>query len=555
MSKERPVSVLKSGGDELVVENDRLRLKLEIAEEMVRAISGDEVDALVVGSSGGMRIRALSGADEGYRTFVEMMGQGAVTVAADGTIQYANRCFSELVLLKEQQALGASIFDFVAAEDHGQFRAMVWEALSKEIQNSLFCFQARDGSSIRVAVSAAPMTVAGVTSVCLLINNLTERDARLAAESANAAKDRFLALLSHELRTPLTPILMTIDSIEAQSSLPAEMREDMAMIRRNIELETRLIDDLLDLSRIVNGKMQLRIQQTHLHLVMESILEMLEPEIVEKSLVIERHLTAEKDLVPVDPARIQQVLWNLLKNAIKFSHAGGKIAISSRNSEESGISLEIRDEGVGIAAETLPRIFEAFEQGAITATQRFGGLGLGLAIAKALVEAHDGTISAESAGTNKGACFRVSLGLVPGISAVGTVSGALTEMKPLGLGLRVLLVEDHGDTAQVMRKLLEIMGHQVVVAGTIAAALKSESELPFDLVVSDIGLPDGTGYELMKEIHKRKGIPGIALTGHGMEDDIQRSREAGFVEHVTKPIHGGHLEEVILRVTKRGGGR
>ncbi len=228
------------------------------------------------------------------------------------------------------------------------------------------------------------------------------KEAKEAAETASRAKDRFLAVLSHELRTPLSPVVTAVALLEMTPGLTPEMQEYLAMIRRNIGLETRLIDDLLDLSRVISGKLRLDRRPTHLNALVQHVLDIVGGEVYEKGLVVETDLAARSDLVDVDPARLQQVIWNLVKNAAKFTSNGGTIRVATRQAGEDGVEVEVRDTGKGISPEALPYIFDAFEQGNPAITQQFGGLGLGLSIAKAVVDRHGGTIRAASDGPDLG---------------------------------------------------------------------------------------------------------------------------------------------------------
>jgi signal transduction histidine kinase/CheY-like chemotaxis protein len=382
----------------------------------------------------------------------------------------------------------------------------------------------------------------------------SERKSRAEADAANRAKDKFLAVLSHELRTPLSPVVMTIPAIEADPALPAKFREDLAMVRRNIELEVKLIDDLLDLSRVTSGKLRLQMQGVHVHKVLLHSVYNTSAEAASKAIAIQQDLDAPQDLITADPARLQQVFWNLLRNAVKFTLRGGDIVVRTWNEPESGrLLVEVRDTGIGISAEALPRIFEAFDQGDAQAPGQFGGLGLGLAIAKVVVEIHGGTIAASSDGRGKGACFTVGLPLSKTAErAVPTVGGDAAPKREATGQTRLLLVEDHRDTARTLARLLNGSGYIVKTAHSVASALQLAENEPFDILVSDIGLPDASGYELMQQIKARYGIKGIALSGYGMEDDVNRSRAAGFVDHVTKPVNVDELEAVIQRVRGYG---
>jgi PAS domain S-box-containing protein len=538
---------------ELARENEDLRLKLEVAEETLRAIRANEVDGLVVEHDGEQRVYTLRGADESYRIFVETMQQGAATVAADGTIMYCNRAFAESLQSPLEKTIGTSIYSLVMPDDEGILRSLLWECMTGSCTNQNITLRSTTGSEVAVVLAMTPLVVQGATSVCITVTDLTEHNARIAAEAANAAKDRFIAVLSHELRTPLSPIVMTVSAMAGDSSLPAQVREDLAMVRRNIELETRLIDDLLDLSRITSGKLRLQIERVGLHSLVDSVLEMLQSEVRQKSLKLRCDLVASTHFVDGDSARLHQILWNIIRNAIKFSHEGGTVSVRTCDTPGGFVVFEVRDEGVGIDADMLPRIFNAFEQGGPGDRQRPAGLGLGLTISKTLVEMHGGTLSVESDGLNRGSLFRVLLPLSKQeASAVGVASADVIR-DFAAASLRLLLVEDHRETAAVLGRLLRQRAHQVMLAGSIAEALELASRYPFDVVVSDLGLPDGNGHELMKIIKQKYGIPGIALTGYGMEDDMTRSRAAGFVAHVVKPVSISHLESVIGQVAAKTG--
>ena len=331
------------------------------------------------------------------------------------------------------------------------------------------------------------------------------QDAKEQAECANRAKDRFLAVLSHELRTPLTPVVLTIASTEIDPDLPFKFREGLAMVRRNIDLEVKLIDDLLDLSRITSGKLRLNLQPVHAHELLGHVIRSGVGEASDRGLRVRRELRAETDLLNADGGRLQQVFWNLLRNAVKFTPDGGEITVRTWNAEADGrLYIEVRDTGVGIEPDVLPRIFDAFEQGELRTTQRFGGLGLGLAIAKAVVEMHGGTITASSEGRSRGAEFTVALktdAARPLEGAHSVAPGGVS--KEAATRLRLLVVEDHPDTVRALAMLLKESGYEVKTATSAASALRLVADEPFDVVVSDIGLPDMTGYELMQQIRDR----------------------------------------------------
>jgi PAS domain S-box-containing protein len=382
----------------------------------------------------------------------------------------------------------------------------------------------------------------------------SERAARSEAEHASLAKDKFLAVLSHELRTPLSPVVMTIPAIESDAELPERLRSDLAMVRRNIDLEVKLIDDLLDLSRITTGKLHLQVQLVKVHELLLHMIQSSHADVVAKQLLLSERLEANNDRLMGDATRLQQVFWNLLRNAIKFTPDHGKIMIRSFNAVDatgaSRLVVEVQDSGVGIAPEILPRVFDAFEQGDARTSRQFGGLGLGLAISKALVEMHGGSISARSGGHLQGSVFRVELVVENPTNASPPPPPVQSTIQPLGAAHpRVLLVEDHADTSRTMARLLKSSGFTVAIAESVATARALLESQRFDVLISDIGLPDATGYELMRHAKDRYGVTGIALSGYGMEEDICKSKEAGFSEHLVKPVHVAQLLEMLRRVT------
>src|SRR6476661_995575 len=357
---------------------------------------------------------------------------------------------------------------------------------------------------------------------------------------SNLAKDQFLAMLSHELRTPLTPVIASALELEGEQALPENIHESLHMIRRNVELEARLIDDLLDLTRISKGKVQLNFEVVDAHSLLHNALEIYQSEIGRKQLTLRLDLAAQKVHLRADPARLQQIFWNLINNAVKFTPKDGQIHISTGNDSDEQLHVEIADTGLGIEPETLPKIFDAFEQGIRT---QFGGLGLGLAISKTLVEAHKGSIRADSAGRNKGSKFRLAFPTCekPDRDAVPTVRRQASQRQ----SMRILLVEDHEDTNRSLTNLLRRRGYYVQSATSLQSALELNAKEEFDVLISDLGLPDGSGIELMQKLSSTRPLVGIALTGFGMEEDIRKTREAGFKHHLVKPIDLTKLDQLI----------
>ena len=395
-----------------------------------------------------------------------------------------------------------------------------------------------------------------------------EQQARALAEQASHAKDNFLAALSHELRTPLTPVLAILSNIREEAGLPKELTEDLETVRRNVELEARLIDDLLDLTRITRGKLELQCEDVALGRLIEDAINTCLPELKSKHLNLVRELEETEQKISVDPARVTQIFWNLLKNSVKFTPEGGSITVRLRRVDEDGVSfmvLDVQDTGMGIEPERLPYVFDAFEQGDRKITRQFGGLGLGLAISKAIAESHHGKLTATSEGLGHGTTFTLKLpfdgchaeGETPSVEAAQGASVAshpAPAAKPAHRPRRILLVEDHADTAAILIRLLRRMGHDVIHADTVAGALRMAHEemhgSGIDLIMSDLGLPDGSGLDLMRELSKTYGLQGIALSGFGMDSDLEQSRAAGFSKHLTKPIDISVVKAAIAELAQ-----
>jgi PAS domain S-box-containing protein len=394
--------------------------------------------------------------------------------------------------------------------------------------------------------------------------------AKEAAEAANQAKDNFLAILSHELRTPLTPVLAAVAMLEDDETIPPNILRELEMIRRNIQVEARLIDDLLDVTGIIRGKLELNRQRVDVRPLLEHAMQnYCASAAAKKNLRVSIKVTATETHVLADSSRMTQVFWNLLQNACKFTPRSGAIDVlvynqsSAAGNEHTDSStpdlvVEISDTGIGISPENMPRIFNAFEQGERSRSRVFGGLGLGLAISRAIVELHGGSITAISEGRNKGAKFIIRLQTVEaekGALDVAASSGRAGGSLVSPCSLRVLLVEDHPDTARQLTRLLQRAGHEVTWAGSIreareliAASSDGQPERGFNILISDLGLPDGSGHELMRDLASQHRMPGIALSGYGMKDDILDSMAAGFSRHITKPVDWQELKIAIQKI-------
>jgi len=369
---------------------------------------------------------------------------------------------------------------------------------------------------------------------------------RATVEAANRTKDNFLAMLSHELRTPLTPVLAALDVLKAGAPPEAELHATLAMMRRNIELESQLIDDLLDLTRITKDKLRLDFASVDAHQAITNVVEICASEVSAKKLQVQLDLRATDFHVMADPAKFQQIIWNLFKNAIKFTGENGVITISSANHLPQILTISLTDTGIGIEPEIMERIFNPFEQGERSFQRRFGGLGLGLTISKSLAQAHGASLIAKSEGRDRGATFLLTMKTAGLEEASAKPLVARTQASPGSLS--ILLVDDHPDTCAALERLLTLRGHTVVAAHSMRAALVAAAGDSFDLLISDVGLPDGNGMDLLRYLRAMRPIRGIAISGFGMDADISKSLEAGFAEHLVKPVKLEKLEAAIARV-------
>ena len=382
-------------------------------------------------------------------------------------------------------------------------------------------------------------------------NNEEELVKSLNREKAiSRAKDDFLATLSHELRTPLNPALLIASDAAKNRELPPGIRANFETIRKNIQLEARLIDDLLDLARIGYGKLSLQMVNLDIDVVLRDVIKTVKTEAGKKQIRLTLKLKAGRSYVPGDAVRLQQVFWNVLKNAVKFTPDGGAIVVETSTASNDGpLLVKISDNGIGMTSGELERIFAAFSQGDhANIGRRFGGLGLGLAISQKIMELHSGRIYAESKGSGQGSVFTIELPLCSSKDEEITKNQNMSAGMPStqkNQDVNILLVEDHEPTRNALANLLIRRHYKIQTAGSIAEARKIAATGKIDWVISDIGLPDGSGNDLMLELGRRYALKGIALTGYGMEKDIQSSLAAGFVAHLTKPVHIQALEKAL----------
>ena len=362
---------------------------------------------------------------------------------------------------------------------------------------------------------------------------LTRLNVELA--EANRAKDVFLATLSHELRTPLTPVVGWIKLLRSGNLDAKSVAQALDAIERNAWLQARLIDDLLDTSRIATGKLQFEPRPTDLNIAVKAALETVRSLAASRNIDLEVNLSPETLVVMGEPVRLQQIAWNLLSNAIKFTEPGGKVTVTT---ESNGLEARVRvdDSGIGISPDFLPHVFDRFRQADGSTSRRHGGLGLGLAIADALAKMHGGSLEATSDGIGKGASFRFRIGLV----SAAKIAAEIVEKKARSFeGLDVLVVEDSEDTLMLLSALFRNKGANVITAASAAEALQSAKDRRPDVVISDIGMPDVDGYEFLKQLKQMPGlsdVPAIAVSGYASDEDRQRALSVGYLTLVPKPV-------------------
>ena len=538
---------------ELLARSGHRLLEAESGAEAIKVVREEKPDLVIVD--------VLMPKMDGYE-FVRKLRLGrktAHTTVVFYTARYikeesrklAKACGVHHIIVKpvEAEEVLARVNEALAGRPHVSGSPTAWEQARKHLrvvtQKLADKICELEALNIRLQVEVAERE--RMVNEVLLVH-AEAHHAREEAERANRAKDTFLAALSHELRTPLTPVLMCVAALEGEPSIEPEFRAQLSMIRRNVELEARLIDDLLDLTRVAHAKLRLvRSGPVDVHSLLLHTEQIVDSDAREKSIHLQFDLTASEYHIDGDAARLQQVFWNLMKNAIKFTPRGGRVTVRTFNPAAGRFVLAVADTGEGITPQTLPVIFCPFTQGEAPEVGPTVGLGLGLAISKAIVELHHGTIQAESAGPGLGATFRVELATVLPFP-VALVAEQEPRPQRESPRLRLLVVEDDEASREVLTRLLRRRGHEVLTAESVQEAAVLASTHSFDLVISDLGLPDGNGIDLMRQLARQYGLRGIALSGYGMPGDRVETRRAGFLAHLVKPIKFDQLQCVLQGV-------
>jgi signal transduction histidine kinase len=381
-----------------------------------------------------------------------------------------------------------------------------------------------------------------------------EHEARIEAEAANRSKDDFLAMVSHELRTPLTAILGWASILRRHQPNAARFEHALRVIERNARMESRLIDDLLDVTGSMSGQIKLNLNTVSAVSVIEAAIEAINPAAESKGVQVTNHAEGFVADVQVDPQRLQQVVWNLLANAVRFTPQGGWVDVAVRQTPEA-TQVIVGDTGTGISADLLPHVFDRFRQGQSGMTRSHGGLGLGLSIVQHLVELHGGTVAAESPGPGRGATFTVTLPRTASVSVAPPHTPAVGEHYAISLpGACVLVVDDDSDTREVVMEILQYAGAKVITSGSARETRALIERFQPDVLIADIGMPEEDGYSLIQTIRAKepasRHLPAIALTAHARPEDVERALKSGFHAHIAKPVDPSKLVSSIVSLLR-----
>lgn len=526
-----------------------LRRRLQEAEDTIAAIRDGHVEALVVSAPDGERIYTLRGADQPYRLIVEQMREGAVTLSADGTILYCNGRFAELMAFPAERIAGQGFADFVHADDVPTLqRILDSESFRAEVQ-----LRTGAGALNPAQLSSIALNIDGVRTVAVVITDLTHERTERGLRESNRLKDEFLATLSHELRTPLNVILGWTRMLLNDQLTDHARTHALELIDRNAKAQAQLVNDLVDMSRMTTGKVQVELEPLPVVPALEAALESVRPAADSKRISIQRSWRVRDANILADATRLQQILWNLLSNAVKFTPNGGRISVSA---EQVGrrIRVAVADTGIGIDPAFLPHVFDRFRQADSATTRRYGGLGLGLAIVHDLVRLHGGEVEVASPGIDQGATFVVTFRASeerPVAANRARPRGTTTHLQ----GCSIMLLEDHADSRELLVQALRNAGADVAAFGAASDAFAALDQLRPAVIVADIALPDEDGYSFIRRVraHSTPGIqaiPAIAVTAYATIPDRAEALAVGFQQHMPKPIDPARLIRAIHELTR-----
>ena len=538
-------------------ENAELARRLDEAEATIQAIHQGAVDAFVVEEMAGHRVYALESAERPYRLFVEEMLQGVATLKDDGVVIWCNRRLAELVGVPQEAVVGAQLGDLIVHGDRAGYARLLNEGRDRS-RGSEFRVQRADGKVIPAYVTLNPLPGDSGDWIGAFVTDLTtqkDREALLAAQAAlreaDQRKNEFLAMLAHELRNPLAPIRNAVDILRLSGSEAGAVQRTSAMLERQVGQMVRLVDDLLDVSRVSRGRIELRRERVDLDTVINQAVEATRPLFAGKSV----ELTVSPLDTPVhlhaDPARLAQVIGNLLSNASKFTPPGGTVHLSVKR-ERGQVIISVRDSGVGIPRADLDRIFELFAQVDTSLERAHGGLGIGLTLSKSLVEMHEGRIEAQSEGPGTGSEFIVHLPVLVGMPQSASAQPPTEASTP---SYKILVVDDGRDAADSLSLLLRLHGHETRTAHDGLQGVELAEGFRPDVVLLDIGMPRLNGYEACRRIRSApwgKNMVLIAQTGWGQDEDRRHTEEAGFDAHIVKPVDYTRLLRLISSLAPTG---
>jgi PAS domain S-box-containing protein len=517
----------------------------------------------------------LRESEDRYQRLVEL-SPDAIAVHAEGVVLFMNTAGARLLRADgPEQIVGRSVAELIHPDYHGVIRERIEKAGRGEASPPAeIKFIRLDGTELYGELASAPLIYQGRPALQAVVRDLTrrkraeeERERLLReAQEANRLKDEFLATVSHELRTPLTAILGWAHLLRGRRLSGEAGAKALETIERNARSQAQLIDDLLDVSRIVTGKLRLDVVPVSPHSFIDAAVEAVRPAAEAKGVRLRKVIDADAGVIMGDAARLQQVVWNLLTNAVKFTPGGGRVEVRLARAD-SHVEIAVADTGAGIGPEFLPHVFERFRQADQRTTREHGGLGLGLSIVRQLVELHGGAVRADSEGEGAGATFTVTLPVAP----VHRREEAYEREHPTARdtlaahecperldGLRVLVVDDEADARELLAAGLGQCGAEVVAASSAREALDAMARLKFDALVSDIGMPGEDGYELIRLVRALPPAgggrtPAVALTAYARAEDRLRALRAGFEMHAAKPVELTELVVVIANLSRRGG--
>jgi PAS domain S-box-containing protein len=536
----------------LLAEIRELRQRLEEAEGTLHAIRTGQVDAFIIDRGRGERVYTLEAADRPYRLLVESMREGALVLGTEGQLLFTNASLAGMVGVARSSMLGEALARFVAPEDRPTLAAMLIEAVTNNVHRDITMLR-QDGTLVPVHISMSALALSDMPGVCAIVIDLTERRqheemsrAQEMLKEADRRKDEFLATLAHELRNPLAPVRNAVQLLRIADPSHPDVRRAYDIIDRQVGQMTRLVDDLLDLSRITRGQIVLQRTQVDLATVVRAAIETSEPAIQRGGHTLTVNLPDTPVMLHADVTRLGQVFSNLLNNAAKYTNPGGHIEVFAVQHGDT-VDVSVRDNGIGIAPELLPRVFEMFTQVGPSTDRSRTGLGIGLALVKRLLDLHKGSIVAESAGVGKGSEFRVTLPVFANVAPRAHVPRAERSM-PSAQAKRVMVVDDNEDSAVTLGLLLERYGCVTCVVHDGYTALARVPEFRPDVILLDLGMPGLDGNETCRLLRREpwgQNIVVIALTGWGQAEDRRRTRESGFDHHLVKPVQPSVLMSVL----------